>query len=141
MGNFKRIVGSVIVNGCLTALLWGTAYYILHVLNNGQEASSSGAQIAIALLAMYGIFTGSIIGFIIGLVNESAVKSFLIAAFVCSVFGLRFIISDSTLYSPSMEVALIQIMLFVLAIVLAALSAGGTAKLFNRPLKEEQPLT
>jgi hypothetical protein len=136
MGIYKRIIGSVIVNGCLTALLWGMAIYI-HVVNNGQEVTSFGAQIAISLVTTLGTITGCFIGLLIGWVNESTVKSFIIAAVVCSVFGLGLFISDSRHYTPFPEEALKRVMFLVLPIVLAALSAGGTAKLFNSLLKAE----
>ncbi len=131
---YKRIIGSVIVNGCLTALLWGTAIYI-YLSNKTTYDNSFGIQIAIYLYGMMGMFAGCLIGFVIGWLNKSAFKSLAIGGIVCFVLWQYLIIMDTRNSSPFIDEVIRQILVLALPTVLAALSAGLTAKLFNRPFK------
>jgi uncharacterized membrane protein YbjE (DUF340 family) len=131
---YKRIFCSVIFNGFLTTLLWVTAVYI-YLFNRTTNDNLLGTQIAIYFTGMMGMFAGCIIGFIIGWLNKSALKSIAVGGLICFVVSLYFAIIDTRNSSPFIDEVMRKQMLMILPAVLAVLSAGLTAKLFNNPIK------
>ena len=130
---YKRIFGSIIVNGFLTTLLWVMAVYI-YLSNKNMDENLLGTQIVIYFTGMMAMFAGCIIGFIIGWLNKYVFKSIAIGGLICFVFSLYFAIIDTKNSSPFIDEVMRKQIFMIIPAVLAALSAGLTAKIFNNQI-------